>query len=469
MPIRWRLTVLNALVIGAVLMALGLALFLLLRSALLSGIENDARDRALAAAQTVESGEDLDPHEAERLSLGGVFIVVRDGQGEILDQTVGSVPREEIRDPIWSEALETEQPAGGTADYSPAAPDYVYAVPVTLPDGSARVVEAGRSYESATETLETFAAVLIGGTLVAILLSVGGAYLLARTALAPVNAVVRSARRITESDLSKRLPVARPKDEIGRLTTTVNKLLGRLEAAFARQEDALARQRRFAADASHELRTPLTSIAGYARMLKDWGLEDPRTAREGVAAILEEAEHMKGLLEDLLALARGDAGAPLELAPGNLGVVAVDAVKAAQAAAGDRVAVEYTPPKEPVEASFDRARIRQVAAILLDNAVKYTPEGGNVAVSVEQENGWARLEVSDTGIGIPEEELSLVFERFHRADPARTQGSPQSGVGLGLSIARQIARAHGGDVEAESEPGEGSTFVLRIPGSGPTR
>jgi signal transduction histidine kinase len=330
-------------------------------------------------------------------------------------------------------------------------------------------VEAGRSYESATETLETLAAVLIGGTLIAILLSVGGAYLLARAALSPVEAVVRSARRITESDLSKRLPVARPKDEIGRLTTTINKLLGRLEGAFARQEEALLRQRRFAADASHELRTPLTSIAGYARMLKDWGLEDPKTAREGVAAILEESERMGGLVEGLLALARGDAGAPLELTTGDLSIVAADAVKAAQAAAGDKVAVKYAPIEEPVEASFDRPRVRQVAAILLDNAVKYTPEGGNVVVSVGRENGWARLEVSDTGIGIPEQELPLVFERFHRADPARTQGGPQSGAGLGLSIARQIARAHGGEIEAQSEPGEGSTFVLRIPRGGSAR
>ena len=466
MPIRWRLTVLNALVIGAVLLALGLALFLLLRSALLSGIENEARDRALAAAQTVESGEDLDPQEAERLSLGGVFIIVRDGQGRILDQTVGSVPREEIRDPVWTQALETEQPTGGTADYSPSAPDYVYAVPVTQPDGSARVVEAGRSYESATEALETLAAVLIAGTLIAILFSVGGAYLLARAALSPVDAVVQSARRITESDLSKRLPVARPKDEIGRLTTTINKLLGRLEGAFARQEETLLRQQRFAADASHELRTPLTSIAGYARMLKDWGLEDPKTAREGVAAILEESERMGGLVEGLLALARGDAGAPLELTTGDLSVVAADAVKAARVAAGDKVAVEYASIEEPVEASFDRTRVRQVAAILLDNAVKYTPEGGNVVVSVGRENGWARLQVSDTGIGIPEQELPLVFERFHRADLARTQGSPHGGAGLGLSIARQIARAHGGEIEAQSEPGKGSTFVLRIPRGG---
>ncbi len=117
MPIRWRLTVFNALSIGVILVVLGLSLFLLLRHALLSGIEDVVRNRALAAAEAVESGESLDPDEAEWLSLGGVFLIIRDGQGRILDQTVGSVPREEIRDPLWSRALKTGQPAGGTGDY----------------------------------------------------------------------------------------------------------------------------------------------------------------------------------------------------------------------------------------------------------------------------------------------------------------------------------------------------------------
>ncbi|HZY56677.1 MAG TPA: HAMP domain-containing sensor histidine kinase [Rubrobacteraceae bacterium] len=460
MPIRWRLTVFNALSIGAILVVLGLSLFLLLRNALFSEVEETVRDQALIAAQVVESGERLDPNETEQLSLG-VFIVVRDGQGRILDQTVSLVPPDEIQDPIWSRALETGQPVGGTAYYSPSASDYVYAVPVYPPDGLARVVEAGRSYEPATKILETFAVVLVAVILAVLLLSVVGAYLLARAALSPVDTVVRAARQIGESDLSKRLPVVHPKDEIGRLTTTINDLLGRLEAAFARQEEALSRQRRFAADASPELRTPLTSITGYAQMLKDWSLEDPKTARESVSAILEESERMRKLVESLLILARGDAGAPLELSRGDLSAVAADAVRAARAAADGKVAVEYVPPGEPVEASFDETRIRQVAAILLDNAIKYTPEGGTVAVSVGQENGWAKLEVSDTGIGIPADELPRVFERFHRVDPARAEG----GVGLGLSIARQIARAHGGEIEAESEPGEGSIFVLRIPRS----
>ena len=461
MPIRWRLTVFNALSIGAILVVLGLSLFFLLRSALYSGVEKEARERALAAAETIEAGERLDPEEAERLSLGGVFVVVRDEQGRILEETVSSVSDEEVQDPLWFQAIDSGRPLGGTADYSPSAPDYVYAVPVTPPDGQeARVVEAGQSYGPATDTLETFAAILFGGILVAFLLSLGGAYLLARVALSPVDAVVQSARQIGESDLSKRLPVRDPRGEIGRLTTTINGLLERLEGAFARREEALSRQRRFVADAGHELKTPLTSIAGYARMLKDWGLEDSETAREGIAAILEESGRMSGLVESLLALARGDdVGLPLELAAGDLGAVTAEAVRAARAAAGNKTTVEYLPPENPVWASFDRARIRQVAIILLDNALKYTPEGGSIKAAARERDGWVEIEVSDTGIGIPESQLPFIFERFYQADPARTAG----GAGLGLSIARQIAEAHGGRIEAQSTPEKGSRFILLLP------
>ena len=456
MPIRWRLTLFNALIIGAILLALGLSLLLLLREALLSGVEDTVRSRAVAAARALESKEDPLSDDVDQLTADGVFLIVRDARGRVLDQTTSFSTYEETSDDVWKRALASGNPAGGTAELTSEDSDYVYAVPVCPPAGPARVVEAGKSYDSVEDALEAFTTVLVVGGLLAFLLSVGGAYLLARAALSPVEAVVSSAREMTEGDLSRRLPVSHSKDEIGRLTTTINALLARLEAAFARREQALSRQRRFAADASHELRTPLTSISGYAQMLEEWGLRDPQTAREGVAAIRQESERMRRLVEDLLALTRGDEGAPLEIEDHDLAGVAEEA---AQTAAGEKMAVEYLPAKHLVNASFDRDRIRQVASILLDNAVKYTAEGGKVTVRVRETNGWAELEVSDTGVGIPEDQLPLIFERFYRADPSRTAG----GAGLGLSIARQIAEAHGGTIEVESTPGEGSTFTLLLP------
>ncbi len=300
----------------------------------------------------------------------------------------------------------------------------------------------------------------------AILLSVAGAYLLARAALSPVAAVAAAARRITESDLSERLPIGNPKDEIGGLAATMNGLLSRLEAAFARREEALSRleealgqQRRFVADASHELRTPLTNIEGYSEMLGQWALRDPETAGESVEAIEAESRRMRGLVEGLLALARGDEGPPLKPEAQDLGVLTAEAVRSARAAAGGKVAIRYEPPERAVVAVCDRTRIGQALSVLLDNAIKYTPEGGEVRVEVRAREHLAELEVSDTGAGIPAEQLPLVFERFYRGDPARTRG----GAGLGLAIALQIAEAHGGSVQARSEPGRGSVFVLRIP------
>jgi signal transduction histidine kinase len=199
-------------------------------------------------------------------------------------------------------------------------------------------------------------------------------------------------------------------------------------------------------------------------MLRDWGASDPAAVLKAAEAIEDESERVQGLVEDLLILARGDEGRPLALGRGDLASIAGEAVEKARVAARGKVAVAYHAPDRQVEAVFDAARMRRAAAILLDNAVKYTPEGGRVVVEIREQNGWAELEVSDTGTGIPEDELPLIFERFHRADEAR---SNERGAGLGLAIARQIVEAHGGKIEARSQPGEGSAFVLRIPREGP--
>src|SRR5215204_5197772 len=479
LPIRWRLTLLNAVMIGVILLTLAGSFAWLWYEHSVDQVEKATRTQAEEAATALEDGEDLLGKDKDELTQatasGAVVIVIRNAQGKVLGQITPS-PNEpdfstrEIVESLWKEVLKKGQPGQhGKVEKTSEGADYnVYAMWVKPPDqlaathtSSARVVEAGKPYPSVKGILEEFAPVLATVGLLGFVLLVGGAYLLTRAALSPVEAVVRAAGEMSEGDLSRRLPVANPKDEIGRLTTTINALLARLEVAFGHLEETLSRQRRFAADASHELRTPLTSISGHARMLDEWALEgDKETARRSVGTIRREAGRMRGMIESLLTLTRGDEGAPMDVGRYDLGAVGKEATETAGAAADGRVAVEFVPMEHEVTATFDRGRVMQVASILLDNAVKYTPDGGSVTVRVQEEdNGSVALAVSDTGVGISEEQLPLIFERFYRADAARVE----DGVGLGLSIARQIAEAHGGSLEVRSKLGVGTTFVLLIP------
>jgi two-component system, OmpR family, sensor kinase len=465
LPIRWRLTLFIALAIGAILLVLGVALFLLLSEAQLSTVEDTVEKRATQAADIIRSGQTLHADDVKDLTLDGVFVIIRNGEGKVLYDPLNLAESGAKDRIVWEKALDRGNPAWEQMEFSGgSAPDYIYAVRARTPQGRARVVEAGMSYKSALEDVREIGVILAAGISVALLLSIGGAYLLAGTALRPMEAVTTTAREMGEGDLGKRLPVANPNDEIGRLTTTINGLLARLDAAFRRLEETLSRQRRFAADASHELRTPLTSISGHARMLDEWALDgDKETARRSVGTIREEAGRMRGLIESLLTLTRGDEGAPMEVGRYDLGAVGKEATETARAAVDGKLSVDFVPIEQEVTATFDRERVLQVASILLDNAVKYTPDGGSVTVSVGEGDGSVALAVSDTGVGISEEQLPLIFERFYRADPSRSEG----GAGLGLSIARQIAEAHGGQIGAESTPGTGSTFTLLLPRNGP--
>jgi heavy metal sensor kinase len=294
--------------------------------------------------------------------------------------------------------------------------------------------------------------ILIGGGVAAVLLAalVGG--MTVRQALQPLEAITQTALKITRADdLSRRIPMdGAPQDEVGRLGMAFNESLERLERLFNAQ-------RRFLADVSHELRTPLTAIRGNVDLLRRMGGADPTS----LDAIQSEAERMSRLVGDLLLLAQADSGnLPLARDWVELDTLLLEIFREAQVlAAGVHVSIGEI---DQAVVLGDRDRLKQLLLNLVSNAVKYTPEGGRVTLGLACVNEFARVAVSDTGAGIPPDELPYIFDRFYRVDKARSRA--MGGAGLGLSIAQRIAHLHGGRIEAMSDgEGKGTTFCVWLP------
>ncbi|MGF6886085.1 two-component system OmpR family sensor kinase [Nocardia sp. GAS34] len=310
-----------------------------------------------------------------------------------------------------------------------------------------------------------------------VLLGVGG-YLVVRRSLRPLRHVEETAAAIAGGDLNRRVPVRNVDTEVDHLAQSVNAMLARIqhgvtateasEEAARRSEEAArrseAKMRQFVADASHELRTPLTTIRGFAELYRQGASQDPRQVLERIEA---EAGRMGLLVEDLLMLARLDAQRPLEVRPVDLLALAGDVVHGAQALAARQagadhpVALEVRPGAGTLEVSGDAARLRQVLANLVGNALNHTPPGTPVTVRLTPSEDQVRMEVCDEGPGLSPEAAARVFERFYRTDSSRARAS--GGTGLGLSIVQALVTAHGGTVGADSTPGRGTTFTVVLP------
>lgn len=295
---------------------------------------------------------------------------------------------------------------------------------------------------------------LFGVPLILLLASLGG-YFLARKSLLPIALMNQQTQRITAENLSAQLDVANPRDEVGRLAITINELLARLDAAF--QE-----QKRFIADASHELRTPLAVLRGETEVAlqKERGTAD---YQESLALIKDEAERLSRIVENLFLLAREPVDAPsLIKEPVRLDRLVNECVRAAHVLAmqkGLRLTSDDELPA--ITVNGDDEMLKRMLLNLIDNAVKYTPPGGQISVGLRWQNGHARIVVTDTGIGIPAADQPRIFDRFYRVDKARSRAL--GGAGLGLSIARWIVEGHGGSLSVESTPERGSAFTVELP------
>jgi heavy metal sensor kinase len=294
-----------------------------------------------------------------------------------------------------------------------------------------------------------------GVPLVLFFASLGG-HFLARKSLLPITSMNNQTKRISAQSLSSRLDVANPRDELGGLAVTINDLLSRLESSFKLQQQ-------FIADASHELRTPLAVLRGETEV----ALTKPRTIEEyqdSLSLIKDEAERLSRIVEDLFILARQPVDAPVTLVREavSLNDAVKDCARAAQVLAVRKgVRLETRNKSEPIVLNGDEELIKRMILNLLDNAVKYTPEHGEICVALAHQNGNAEILVRDTGIGIPKSAQQQVFDRFYRVDKTRSRAL--GGAGLGLSIVAWIVEAHGGSIKIDSAPGRGSKFTVLLP------
>jgi heavy metal sensor kinase len=315
-------------------------------------------------------------------------------------------------------------------------------------------VEFGTLLEPVEATLSHLLFQLAMGLPLAILLVTIGGFVLVRRALTPVERITQAAERITQHNLSERLPVAQTGDQLERLSVSLNHMITRLE-------DAFQNSKRFVADASHELRTPLTILRGELEDLaKDARLDS--ALRERTASLLEEAIHLSKIVESLFTLSRLDAGeAQVDWSRFDLAELAKSTADQMSLLADDKKIEITCDADHPAPVEGDRVRLKQVIVNLLDNAIKYTPEGGAIRLSVRATGDQATLEVADTGIGISGEALPHIFERFYRVDQSHS-GEYES-TGLGLSIVKAICTAHGAKIDVESAPGKGSRFLVHLP------
>lgn len=323
-------------------------------------------------------------------------------------------------------------------------------------DGKPYTVQVAAPMNEAYEALERFRLILILAAPVLLVLASAGGYWLSTRALAPVDAISQAAQRISIENLADRLDVPKTGDQLQRLSETLNAMLARLESS-------VQRMKQFTADASHELRTPVALIRTTAEVAVQRRDREAGQYLQALDEVLEEAERTSQVVDSLMLLARADSAREvIEWTTSDMRSIVRSAIEQGEKLARNRgLTLSANVSQAPIEIQADAEALRRALLVLIDNAVKYTPVGGNVNVGLEKHDGIAVVSIADTGIGISEGDMPHIFDRFWRADKARSR--EQGGAGLGLSIAKWIVEEHGGSIEVQSKPGKGSLFEVRFP------
>jgi heavy metal sensor kinase len=461
MPIRIRLTLWYTLLLGIILIIFSTALYFVLEITLHQQIDNNLHDRAQQVISGIEvqivfdreSGQIIIP-EADIFSSPSIFVQIIDGEGTLVTKSY-NLGDHQI--PVDNQLL--AQNLEGEATYQTITKQNgmmrIYSQPIYLAPNTLAVIQVGQSLNTVESIMRQVLIFLIGGTVLALVIAVVVGALMARKALQPIDNLTQTAEKIVSGqDLKQRLPCPNTNDEIDRLTETINKMLQRLDNFFQAQI-------RLSADVSHELRTPLTAIRGNVDLLRRGAANNPNDLDEALSDIEGELNRMSRLVADLLLLSQADAGLGLRMGTVELDTIVLDVYRQARIIAGNSVHVQLGHEDQAV-IQGDADRLRQLLINLVINAIKHTPSGGKVTLSLHREAEWIRISVADTGRGIASNDLPHIFDRFYRVQ----ENGQITGSGLGLSIAQWIAQAHDGQITADSEIDKGSTFTLWLPRSG---
>jgi two-component system OmpR family sensor kinase len=465
--VRTRLTVWYVAVLAVMLVLVGGLIYVLLARALYARIDDGLQDLMQIAmtslANDLAEGQDTEDaarSTAAELASKRQTLAIYDVGGQLLahegpdDRLAFSLPRPDTI-PGGEALLMT---VGETRDTDDRHRLAVRRVTVP-PSGTQYIVVAGSDLEPTDEELESLREILGYVVPLALIVAGFGGWFLARQSLSPVVAMAERARRIGVEDLSGRLPVVNPRDELGRLAETFNELLGRLESS-------LTLQRQFMADASHELRTPVATARTAASVALQQPRRDEADYRQTLEIVEQQTIRLSRIVDDMFTLARADAGNyPVRSTAMYLDEVVDDVVRAARVLASPKdVAIEAV--TEPSAAyTGDEDLIRRLIVNLLDNAVRHAPRSSTVRAELHRALQGYTISVTDCGPGIPPEVRPHLFERFYRVSAARERGQSDGGAGLGLALARWIANVHGGDVALAHSSEDGTTFTVSLPSS----
>lgn len=481
MTIRLRLTLWYTALLGAALILFSVAVYSALSTNLWAQVEQDAARQASEVASAIQQQLQLDilviRNSPERIqfpdldffaSASGVQVVGLDGMINKRSSNLGATAIPEFRSAL--EAVKRGENHRYYVTNENGALMLVYSVPLRVNNHIVGAVQVIKPVDAVQNAVNQVGRYLILGTGLSLVLAALIGALLARSALRPIDAITQTASGITQTkDLGKRLAIVEDQSEVGRLAATFNAMLDQIQLLFNTQQQLIA-------DVSHDLRTPLTTVQGNIELLQRMasasqaGKPPPPEVLDTVPEILAEVEdettRMSAMISDLLLLAQADSGAlkvhrkPVEMDTLLLDVYRQTVRMAERRQGAGKIEVRLGSEDQAL-ALGDRERLRQLLLNLVDNAIKYTPNGGVITLALEKRGSWVAVSVKDTGIGISPEDQERIFDRFYRADKAR--GRQMGGSGLGLSIVKWIAEAHGGRVTVESEPGKGSTFTLWLP------